>query len=477
MGNFAKLQDYIRDQLNRADVRAKAYVVDESGKKRARRSAFLVLNKYLTDFRSGVNKQSRWIAISGLRGTGKTTLLAQLYCDLNVGKQRKLFVSIDHVTQLLGSSIDALVSNYEQILGEAIENLSEPVYFFVDEVQYDPSWAIALKSVYDRSPNVFIVTTGSSALEINNNPDTARRVVTETLLPMSFTEYQTISKGIYPISGLSRMLRNGVENATTAKDIYGVFSLARRNITQYWTKADRLEIQKYLQYGTLPFMAAAGNQAIAFDQLERSIDRILGSDVSKIGQFGADTLARIPQILYSVADSEMVSLNSLSKDLGIPRPTLTRIFDALQQAEVLYKLEPLGSHTAQIRQADKYLFTTPAIRAMYFSLTGSSRSTQQVIGHLLEDTIGLYLRKLFGERSLTTSINYSPKEGTADFVVKHRQTTYVIEVGYGKKTSRQIEATEKVPADRIGILLSNNELALNEEKNIVTIPIREFILL
>lgn len=477
MDSKAKLQDYVHDQLNRASERAKAYVIDETGKKRAKRNAYLVLSKYLKDFQSGANKQSRWVAISGLRGTGKTTLLAQLFCDLSVNKQRKLFVSIDHVVQLLGANITDLVDTYEQILGEALENLTEPVYLFADEIQYDPNWAIALKSIYDRSMNVFIVSTGSSALELNSNPDTARRVITETLLPMSFTEYQTISKGVYPVRDLGKTLRDGIKNAATAKDIYDSFISAKPKINQYWTRADRLDIPKYLQLGTLPFMAAASNPAIAFDQLERSIDRILGSDVTKIGQFNADTVARIPQILYSVADSEMVSLNSLSNALNIPRPTLTRIFDALEQAEVLYRLEPLGSHTAQVRLADKYLFTTPAIRAMYFTLTGSTRASQQVMGHLLEDTVGLYLRKLFGEKSLTTSINYSPRQGTADFVVKNRQTTYVIEVGYGKKSWRQIEATDKAPDNRIGILLANDELALNEEKNIVTIPIREFILI
>lgn len=477
MDNTYKLQEYVIDQLNRASERARAYAVDETGKKRAKRNAYLVLNKYIKEFQSGANRQSRWIAISGLRGTGKTTLLAQLFCELQTSKQRKLFVSIDHVVQLLGANISDLVDTYEQILGEALESLSEPVYLFIDEIQYDPKWAIALKSIFDRTPNVFIISTGSSALEINNNPDTARRVITETLLPMSFTEYQTISKGIFPEKDLGMSLRYGIKTATTAKDIYTTFYNAKSKINNYWSRVDRLDIPKYLQIGTLPFMGAASSQAIAFDQLERSIDRILGSDVTKIGQFNADTVARIPQILYSVADSEMVSLNSLSNALNIPRPTLTRIFNALEQAEVLYRLEPQGSHTSQIRQADKYLFTTPAIRAMYFTLTGSTRATQQVMGHLLEDTIGLYLRKLFGERSLTTSINYSPQQGTADFIVKNRQTTYVIEVGYGKKTFRQIEATEKVPEDRIGILLSTNELALKEDKNIVIIPIREFILL
>lgn len=477
MDNYNKLHNYVNDQLSRAENRAKAYAIDENGKERPKRNVYVLLSKYLNNYRNNINKQARWLAISGLRGMGKTTLLAQLYCELSVPKQNKLFISIDHVTQLIGSSIDETIQAYEKILGTSIESLKEPVFLFVDEVQYDPNWAISLKTIYDRSKHVFIVSTGSSALEINTNPDTARRVVTETLLPMSFTEYQKISKGIFEERNLSRNLRDAIRSGQSAEEIFREFNAQRKKINSYWAKVDKLEINKYLQYGTLPFMAATGNTALAFDQLERSIDRILGSDVTKIGHFTSDIVLRIPQVLYSIADSETTSINSLSKSLGIPRPTLTRILDALVQAEVLYKLEANSSHVAQVRKADKYLFTTPAIRAMYFTLTGSTRVSSQVIGHLLEDAVGLYLRRIFGERSLSNSTTYGSVSGSADFIVKHRQNTYVIEAGIGTKTMAQIERTGGVPKNRIGILLSNDEISLNKEKNIVSIPLREFFLI
>jgi predicted AAA+ superfamily ATPase len=476
MNNPQKIQDYIIDQLSRADVRARAYIMDVNGHKHPKRSAYVALRRYIEEFVTGANRQNRWIAISGLRGTGKTTLLAQLYDELSAPRQRKLFVSADHAVQLLGSSITEIIEAYEVQLGEALEYAIEPVFLFIDEVQYDPLWALALKSVYDRAPNVFIVSTGSSALELNANPDTARRVITETLLPMSFAEYQNISRGVTEDKELGKELRQVLRQAQTAEDIYNVFFTKQAAIGRYWSEVDRLEVNRYLQYGTLPFMAATGNVSLAFDQLERSIDRILGSDVTKIGQFGAEIVSRIPQVLYSVADSEMVSLNSLSKTLDITRPTLTRIFNALEQAEVIYRVEPFASHTAQIRQADKYLFTTPAIRAMYFTLTGSTRANRQVLGHLLEDAVGLYLRRLFGARSLSNSITYPNQKGAADFIVRHHQITLVFETGLGKKSCRQIEQTTGLPNDRIGVVLANDALFLNKEKNVVTIPVREFLL-
>jgi len=478
MDNQQKKINYVREQLSRADSRASAYANDASGKERPRRNCYVLLDRYLREFTIGQNRSSRWFAISGLRGTGKTTLMAQLYLNLNAPVERKLFISIDHAVQLLNSNITELVDIYEQQLGQSLESIKEPVYFFFDEVQYDPQWALALKSIYDRSPNVFIMSTGSSALELNSNPDTARRVITETLLPMSFTEYQKIHNGTFEVRGLSSELRNALKDANTANDIYDAFTLNTAKITEYWARVHSSDINKYLQYGSMPFMAALGNPALAFDQLERSIDRIIGGDVLKIGQFGADIVARIPQVLYSIADSDAPSVNAMSNSLSITRPTLTRILDALEKAEVLYRLAPsTASHTAQIRQPDKYMFTTPAIRAMYFTLTGSTRASQQVLGHLLEDMVVMYLRRIYGERSLTNSITHNTATGSADFMVTRGQKQYVIETGLGHKDSRQVLVTPHTRHDRIGIIISNDELSIDKKNNIVTVPIRQFVLM
>ena len=137
MDNRQKQIDYIREQLNRASMRARAYANDSNNNERPRRNCFVLLDKYLRDFASGRNRQSRWLAISGLRGTGKTTLMAQLYLGLDIDPSRKLFLSVDHAVQLLDSNITELVSVYEQELGQPIESITEPIYLFFDEVQYD----------------------------------------------------------------------------------------------------------------------------------------------------------------------------------------------------------------------------------------------------------------------------------------------------------------------------------------------------
>ena len=69
---------YLQEQIAQADFRAKAYVYDEQNNKNPKRNCYVKLNKYYNDFLEG-NTEIRWLAISGFRGVGKTTLLSQLF--------------------------------------------------------------------------------------------------------------------------------------------------------------------------------------------------------------------------------------------------------------------------------------------------------------------------------------------------------------------------------------------------------------
>jgi len=103
-----------------------------------------------------------------------------------------LVLSVDEITETLGSNISEVVSVFEELLSSN-HNLDKPLFLFLDEVQYDEKWGASLKSVYDRSQNVFIFSTGSAAALINSNPDLARRTIYEKIYPLSFTEFIKIN--------------------------------------------------------------------------------------------------------------------------------------------------------------------------------------------------------------------------------------------------------------------------------------------
>lgn len=466
---------YLQNQISQADFRARAYVLDERGKKNPHRNAFVKLNMYLTNFLRG-ETEVRWLMVPGLRGVGKTTLLSQLYSETRSKELYKLYLSVDQAVHMLGVSLQDILGVYEELIGYVFERLDKPLILFLDEVHYDSSWAVTLKTVFDRSRKVFILATGSSALTLQTDPDVTRRAVFEKLFPMCFTEYMKIKEGKYEKKGLASDLRKVIFESRSADEVYDGLRGLEQRVRSYWLGVDRLETSRYLKYGTLPFMVRVNNEALAYDQAKKTLDRVISVDIPELGQFSAEIVSRIPVVLYTAASSDILSVTSLSKSLEMNKGTLTDILSVLEKTEVLTRIYPYGSHYKQVRKPSKYLFTSPAFRSMYFNFIGSVIDEESYKGKLLEDVAGLYLtRFLFGK--IGTSLTYDSARGGADFIVRFGDESIVLEVGYGQKDFKQITKTSEKVKSKYGLSVSTAPLSISSEVDAVRVPLNYFLLL
>jgi predicted AAA+ superfamily ATPase len=465
---------YLQEQIAQSEFRVKAYVLNERNERNPQRNCFVKLNMHLSNFLKG-NASVRWLVIPGFRGVGKTTLLAQLYYGVTTPDVYKLFLSVDEVVQILGVRLIDVLQVYEEVLGVAFERLDKPLLLFLDEVHYDPQWAIALKTVYDRSRMVFMVTTGSSALTIQQNPDVARRAFTEKLYPMSFTEYMKVKFGKYEDGGLAFQLRTILYESQDAQEVYRKLQLVDSRVKKYWLDIERLEIDRYMKYGTLPFAVRFQNEGLAYDQIKKIIDRIVGMDVAYLGKFAPEVSARIPEILYIVSSSDVLSITNLAKDIGLSRNTLSDILDILEKTELLIRIYPYGAHGSQVKKPSKYLFASPAFRSMYYYFVGNIISPSTYIGKLFEDTAGLYLRKYVVNKH--GSLTYDSTQEGADFILHLINQNIIIEVGYGRnKGIRQIQkSAEKIKA-KYGLVISQQPLAMGDDGFSVIVPATHFLL-
>ncbi|MDP2629446.1 MAG: AAA family ATPase [Candidatus Harrisonbacteria bacterium] len=468
-----KLYQFVRDQIAQGSFRTHAYVFNDQGEQNPRRSMFLRMQKYISDFTSG-DASVRWLVMPGLRGSGKTTLLAQLYHDTSVPAERKLFLSVDQITQTFGASLSEIIQTYEEAVGGSFERLEEPIFLFLDEVQYDSRWAGFLKTVYDRTRKVFIIATGSSALMLNVNADVARRAISEKLYPMSFTEFMKIKHGKYEERGLAKQLRKALLESTSAKEAYDQLKGCEPLVKKYWLNVARDEMTHYINYGTLPYMVALKNEALVYDQIKKSLERVVSVDIPQIGRFRPDIASKFPMLLYAIADSEQLSLNSLSRVMEIGRPTLMHMLNVLEQTETVMRVYPHGSHRSQVRKPSKYLFTSPAFRAMYFKFVGSTQRKEVYEGKLLEDIVGLYLGRVCEQRSIY--LTYDSAAGGADFIVRDNSETIAVEVGRGQKNYKQVLRTAKKVNAKYGLVISSSELGLDAKQSAVSMPFEFFLL-
>ena len=110
---------------------------------------------------------NRLIAITGARGTGKTTLMLQYIKEHYPGYDNDtLYVSLDNIW-FTTHSLFELADEFQKMGGKAL---------FLDEVHKYPSWSREIKNIYDSFPDIKIVFTGSSLLEIHKGEaDLSRR--------------------------------------------------------------------------------------------------------------------------------------------------------------------------------------------------------------------------------------------------------------------------------------------------------------
>jgi len=134
-----------------------------------------------------VRWDARLVGIMGARGVGKTTLMLQ-YIKKNLPVDHStLYVSLDNIW-FSENSLSSLTDNFVKRGGK---------FLFLDEVHKYPNWSQELKNIYDDYPQLKVVFTGSSLLEIlNARADLSRRAVVYNMQGLSYREYLNLKLGL-----------------------------------------------------------------------------------------------------------------------------------------------------------------------------------------------------------------------------------------------------------------------------------------
>src|SRR3989344_4821951 len=470
---------HIQNQLVQAPFRLKSYIQYEQGKKYPQRNIYDKVDQYFRDFLNKTNTQDRWIIIPGLRGVGKTTILAQLFLNhyQEADDRRMLYISLDEVVNVLGSSLKDVLTAYEKIIGESFEKLIQPIFIFIDEAQYDPKWASVLKSVYDRSNKVFVACSGSSAVSLQTNSDVIRRSIFQKLFPTSFSEFLMIRDGRLPIKGLKQNIKDALFNADSAKDAYEKLKKIEPSVVNAWASIDRHYVGEYLKIGTLPFAIRMKDEVRVYQTITLLLDKVINQDVQGLGRFDTKTLAHIKRALFLLAESDMVSVQKLAKTLGTSINTVSSILEVLEQAELLIRIMPFGSNAKKVRKPSRYHFMSSAMRSAFLSVAGNEQIFAGQKGHLMEDIVAMTLYREFVANS-RGALNYDSAKAGADFILTIGGKNIIpIEVGIGEKLGTQVRKTmKKVRSVKYGVVICNNSLALLEDANVVKVPLDYFLL-
>jgi hypothetical protein len=474
-----ELIQYLQKQIRTNEDRLIKYTHDIKGSELPRRFMFVKIKQYLNDF---LNKKSsnRLIMIPGLRGVGKTTLMAQVCRDL-IDQRKKikiLFLSIDEAKNLFNVGISEIMQAYEEILGADLESLTEEVVIFFDEVQSDPKWAKTLKILYDKTSKIFFCCTGSSAVILQTTPDIARgRAIFEQMTPMCFAEYEMVGNKIYPTKQLKNNIRQAIYFSDSAKYAFDELRKLQGLVNDYWSKVDRKDVDKFLTFGSLPFTLHLPNESAVNDAISLLLDGIIKKDLPMLGSFDIKTLSQAKRLLFTIAENDTTSLNTLEKTLNIDRLTILSLLDALEKAELLVKVPAYGSNMSVAKKPAKYLFMSSAIRMSFFSISGQENTFMTRKGKLLEDSVGAHLYREFILRG-GGAFRYDSAQSGADFILQIGNVRQVIiEVGLGKKDRKQILSSMARINSGYGIVFSSNPLTIDQDEKIINVPLDFYFLM
>lgn len=476
-----ELQKYLQNQMIQAPERLLGMIKDVDGELLSKRSVFYELEKNIQHFLAR-KEGARMIVMPGLRGTGKTTLLAQLYLSLTDQNISKVYLSVDEVVKRFDVNLWDVMESYEELISKHIEELDTPLFLFLDEIHYDEKWAFFLKTLYDRTKKVMVFCTGSSALLLRQqiNADVARRVYFIDIHPVDFSEYLLFKSKKEPLDNVGNLVKDAILFSNDAKEVYYKLQKLDQAIKSYWLNIGRFEVQRYLKFGTFPFTLKSENDVLSTSFISQIINKVIYTDIPQIYKFDLATLDRVDKTLYLISDTLGVSATKLSETLGLSIDTLRLILKTLEESGLVTRVPPFGTHFKQIRKASKYLFATPSLRYTYLSSKESTAVFDNYRGNLFEDLVGMYLNRIipkFGAFSLT----YDVSEGGADFVISQGFKHIVMEVGMGKKSYSQVIQTTQKMAPKVtpkySIVISGSDLEYSEQYNAVKIPLQYFLLI
>ncbi len=341
-----------------------------------------------------INWNRRLIGIKGARGTGKTTLLLQ-YIKENYGTSDEvLYVSLDNI-YFSEYKLVNLADNFAKIGGK---------YLFLDEVHKYPNWSREIKNIYDDYPELKIVFTGSSILEIDKSEaDLSRRAVIYQLPVLSLREYISIKHDIETnVYSLVKILENHKEIASEINKIIKPVK----------------EFNNYTLNGAYPFFMEAESEYSS--HIERIINLIIETDLPAFSSMDYSSVMNLKKLLSVISESVpfQPNISKLSIKIGVTRDTLIKYLSYLEKAHLISLLRSNTKGISKMAKPEKIFLNNS-------NLLYALQPQYANIGTIRETFFNSQL-------SVMHKVELPQK---ADFIVDNK---YIFEIGGKNKTQKQI---------------------------------------
>ncbi|NOZ86085.1 MAG: ATP-binding protein [Deltaproteobacteria bacterium] len=301
--------------------------------------------KYLHELRKYLNFK-QIVILTGLRRVGKTTLMKLIIEELiakYIDPKYVLYVSLDDYL-LHKNNILEIVNEFRKVQKIEIE---EKIFLFLDEVTYKKDFHIQLKNIYDSQNAKIFVASSSASMLSDKKASLTGRAITLEIKPLDLQEY---------------LFFNGIIIKKRDKQLYRSYFL------------------EYCKVGGLPENVLNPNR----EYLMNLVDDIIQKDITAFHAIKNHQIVRDYFTLLMERSGKQLSINKISKILGISPDTSKRYLSFFESTYLIHLLPRWGKTNQKLLSAKKIYASDLGIKHLFIG--------ERDLGSYFENYIYLLLR-------------------------------------------------------------------------------------
>lgn len=307
---------------------------------------------------------ARITVLTGMRQTGKTTLMRQVFDSIK--SENKVFLDLENpLNQKVFEE-----TNFDNILLNLKEfglNPDEKSYVFLDEIQIVPEISRAIKYLYDHRKIKFFLTGSSSFYLKNLFPESlAGRKIVYELFPLDFKEFLVFKK--------------------KEKKFFVDFSQKAKNKNKISFEIYKKLYEEYLAFGGFPGVVIENSKEGKKAVLEDIFKSYFEKDVKALADFKEIKKLRDLIILFSGRVGSKIEITKIASEIGVSRETVYSYLGFLEKTYFVFLIPSFSKNiNGEVRKA----------RKIYFCDTGLLNYLSRAVeGAIFENAIFQNLRDL-----------------------------------------------------------------------------------
>lgn len=361
--------------------------------------------EFKRDFYNDFDLEKFWpTAVIWERWVGKTYFILQKLKESNL---KIFYFSADNMLLKWKNLFDLVFDLVENYWIEFIA---------IDEIHKMEDWQKDLKSIIDSFPNLKIIVSWSSSLDLyKKTADLQRRIYNFPISTLNFKEFL-------------KFYKNKEIKKFSFEEIISDYKKISFELWKKWILED---FKEYLNYWFYPY--SKEKKEIYHSILLKNIQKIILEDIPSFLNFNTSTLSKIEKLFFYLSNTHPSDLNynSLWKKLDISKDLLETIVVYLDKIWVLNMAVRSNKLTDIIRKEFKIFLWNPNI---YYAYLENPEIWTVRESFMLKVFKNINLKNHFNEDVILP--NYW------DLIFDFKWKKYIFEIWWKNKTSKQIKWIE-----------------------------------